>query len=303
MRRISNCGGPLLALCLTLSALTPVLADTTETVTTTTRTIAPATTIVSSTPFTLSGSTYVVVDPLTGLVKGDYVTGTRVIDGLPLTNNYVVMDKISRRMVGTFDANGNLVDISSVPAASNFVVSIDSRRTGLEKQIDSLLVSGQITAAQAQQMRADITQLFPETTLSRTVTYNNAIAVDAGLNSVESRLRLFPLVQKSYTSKVIMPKFVTINGQVVLPDALMYRKMQLERRMEDEFAFGHLTKDQFTQLKTDMVEVSNKDANYRTGGTISDANSALEAADLNAVQAKMEQYVASVNAGLTIGKN
>jgi hypothetical protein len=295
MRRISNYGGPLLAVCLTLTGLAPVLADTTETVTTrTTTTLAPA-------PLTLSGSTYVVVDPITGAIKGDYVTGTRIIDGVPLSNSYVVMDKVSRRMVGTFDANGNLVDISSVPAASNFVVSIDSRRTGLEREIDRLLGAGQITSVQAAAMRADIGNLFPDTTMSRTVTYTNAMAVDAGLNTVESRLRLFPLAQKTYTSKVIMPKFVTINGQVVLPDALTYRKMQLERRMEDEFAFGHLTKDQFTQLKADMVEISNKDANYRVAGNINDANAALEAADLNALQAKMEQYVASVNATLQIG--
>src|ERR1700679_893351 len=119
MRHTLTYGGPVLAFCLALTGLSSAFADTTTTVTTKT------TTVDSAPSFLLPSSTYVVVDPLTGVIRGDYVIGNRIIDGVPLSSNYVVMDKVSRRLVGTFDANGNLIDISSAPAASSIIVSID----------------------------------------------------------------------------------------------------------------------------------------------------------------------------------
>ena len=208
MRRLNNYSGPILAACLIASGLVSAAsAQTTETVTTRTTTVETPTTTTTTTFSLPSSSSYIVVDPLTGVIKGDYVTGVRTVNGIPLTSNYVVMDKVSRRLVGTFDTSGNLIDVSTAPAASEVIVSIDSKRSALEKQIDSFLAQGQITAAQADTLRAEIHQLYPgQTTLSRTVTYNNAMIVDSGLNNVESRLSLFPLVQKTYTSKVLMPQ-------------------------------------------------------------------------------------------------
>jgi hypothetical protein len=293
MRLTFKYGGPVLATCLALTGLNAALADTT---TVTTRSF----TADSSPSFVLPSSTYVVVDPLSGVIRGDYTTGIRVIDGVPLSSNYVVMDKVTRRLVGTFDQNGNIIDITAAPAANSVIVSVDSHRTSLERQIDSLLAQGQITGHQADIMRADITNLFPaQTTTTRTVTYSRALAADSGLYSVEGRL--LPFVKQSQTSMVDVPRFVTVDGHLVLPDSLTYRKLQLERRIEDEFAFGHITRDQLIRLKSDMTDISNEEAQFRAGGAMSDANARVMAADLNALQAKLEQFVASVDAGLKIG--
>ncbi|MBS2010201.1 MAG: hypothetical protein JST01_24340 [Cyanobacteria bacterium SZAS TMP-1] len=291
MNRTFNYGGPLLAICLTLTGLSAAYADTTTTTVTTKTYEQPA--------FVQPNGSYVVVDPLTGVIRGDYIVGSRVVAGLPLSSNYVVMDKISRRVVGTFDANGNLIDITTAPAASNIIVSVDSHRTALEKQIDAMLTAGQITSMQADRMRADIARLFPATTTTRTVTYNSALEADSGLYSVEARL--LPLSSKTYVTKTVSPRFVSVNSQLVLPDNLTYRRMQLEQRMEDEFAFGRLTRDQLDQLKSDSRAIANKDANFRIGGLLTDTNAAILSADLNVLQSKMEQYEANDKAGVQIG--
>jgi len=296
MRRIKNYGGPLLATCLVLSGLSAAYADTTTTTVTTKTTAYEA----PSTSFVLPNSTYVVIDPLTGAIKGDYVMGTRVINGLPLSSNYVVMDRISRRLVGTFDANGNLIDITTAPAASNVVVSVDSHRTALENQIDAMLRAGSITVAQADTMRLDIARLFPgTTTTTRTVTYSNALTADSGLYSVEARL--LPLASKTYVNKVVTPRVLSVNGQLILPDELTARRLDLERRVENEFALGRLTRDQMESLKLDLRAVANKESSFRSGGVLRDADAAVLAADMNAMQSKMDQYEANLNAGVQIG--
>jgi hypothetical protein len=293
MRRILYYGGPLLATCLALTGLSSAFADTTTVVTKTT-------TVDTSPSFILPSSTYVVVDPLTGVIRGDYTSGIRVIDGTPLNSSYVVMDKVTRRLVGTFDDSGNLIDISAAPAASSVIVSVDSHRAALESQIFSLLAQGQITGHQAEVLQADIARLFPgETTTTRTVTYSNALTADSGLYRVESRL--LPFAQKSVTATVVVPRFVTLDGHLVMPDTLTYRKLQLERRIEDEFAFGHLTKDQLFHFKSDMTDISNREARYLAVGPMTDTNARIMAADLNAVQAKLDQCIANRNAGLNIG--
>jgi len=292
MRRTINYGGPLLATCLVLSGLSAAYADTTTT-TVTTKTsdyVAPS--------FVLPNATYVVVDPITGEIKGDYVMGTRVINGLPLSSNFVVMDRSSRRLVGTFDVNGNLVDISTAPAASNIVVSVDSHRTALENQIDAMLRSNSITMAQAETMRMDIARLFPATTTTtRTVTYSSALTADSELYSVEARL--LPLASKTYVRRVAAPRFLSVNGQLILPDDLTARRLELERRVESEFAIGHLSRDQMESLKLDLRAVANKETAFRSGGILRDSDAAVLTADLNAMQSKMDQFEA--NAGVQIG--
>jgi hypothetical protein len=240
----------------------------------------------------------VLVDPLTGAVRGDYVVGTRVFEGEPLSSNFIVMDKISRRLVGTFDSNGNLIDLSAAPAATNVIVSVESHRASLEKQIADLLAQGQISGNQAAAMRLEIVKLFPatnQTVSTRTVTYGNALAADSGLYTVESRL--LPLSKKTYTTTVSMPRFVSVNGQIILPDTLDYRRLQLERRMEDEFAFGHLTRNQLVSLKSDMTDILNREARYKAHGPMSADHAATMTADLNALQARLDRDVASVDAG------
>ena len=279
MRHKLTYGGSVLATCLALTGLPAAFADTT---TVTTKTINAN----SASSFVLPTSSYEVVDPLTGVIHGEYITGTRMVEGTPLSSKYVIMDKTSRKLVATFDTNGNLVALSSAPAAESVIVSVDGHRLALEKQIDNLVRQAQISASQADGLRLEISTLFPgQTTLSRTVTYDRALTTDSALYTVESHL--IPIAPKSYTA-ILEPRFVATNGQIILPDDLTRRKIRLERRMEDQFTTGHLTEDQMLRLKADMTEIYNREASYRVTGLMSDGDAALLATDLDLFQAKLE---------------
>ena len=92
-------------------------------------------------------------------------------------------------------------------------------------------------------MRLQIAQLLPEKNqpvTSKSVTYSSVLAADSGLYTVEkppasAGTKIIHIAQSHQTQICI--------GE--LPqNALDYRRLQLEGRIEDEFAFGHLTKNQ-----------------------------------------------------------
>jgi len=270
-------GSSLLAACLALAGLSSALADTTTVTTRTVETGAPSS-------FILPPSRYVVVEPLTGTIRGDYMADTRTIDGMPLTSDFVVVDKASRKLVATFDANGNLIDISAAPAASTVIAAVDSHRIGLQNQIDSLLAQGKMTNNQAESLRGEIATLFPTTTVV-TRTYENTLGTNAALLTVESHLS--SIAPATYTTSTA-PVFLRMNGQIILPDDLTRRKFKLERQMNNEFAAGRLTEGQFTLLKSDMSEIYNRESLYRMSGLMSDGDANRLSADLDAFQLKLD---------------
>ena len=115
-------------------AVVPALADT-ETIIRTTTITQPGTTIsspVTATEFTLSGSgDYVVVDPLTGALKGPFDPIRGYVSG-SLSPGWVVLDRSSNRVLAGFDSSGRLVSLSALPAFDPYVATIDSRPARLE---------------------------------------------------------------------------------------------------------------------------------------------------------------------------
>src|SRR5882672_9054750 len=85
-------------------AVVPALADT-ETVIRTTTITEP----VASTQFTLTGSgDYVVVDPLSGIVKGPYDPIRGFVAG-SLSPGWVLLDRSNNRVMASFNSSGQLV--------------------------------------------------------------------------------------------------------------------------------------------------------------------------------------------------
>jgi hypothetical protein len=279
MRRQYLPGVSALATLLALTGFTSAFADT---VTTSTIRVGPS-------GYALPPSSYVVVDPITGVVKGEYTTNTRTIDGIPLTSKYVLMDKSSRKLVATFNDNGELVDISTSPAAETVVISVDSHRARLIKEIDRLQADNKITAAQAESFRKNIAKQFPGTTIGRTITYNNALAADSALTTVESQL----MPSSTTTTTVVSPRYFTQGTTVLLPDDLTFRKLQLQKRMDEEYGLGHMNAAQFAQLKGHMDEIFARESQYRVTGVMSDGDANRLNADLDSFQAEMVQVLAS----------
>ncbi|GEM_PF-613051 len=238
-----------------------------------------------------SSSSYIVVDPITGVAQGSYNTVTHLVNGAPLSNGYVIVDESTRAMVAMVDQYGNIVDVAVAPAAPTLLLSIDSRRKDLEAQIADAQAKGRLAAAQAELLRQELATVTPydaSSSSSSVVTYSRAIQMGSGLNSVSSRL--IPITEKTYSS-VIAPQFVTIDGRLTLADDLTFRKIQLTRRIEDEYAFGHITKDQLLQFKSDLTALSAREASFRNGASISATGATVITDDLNRLQAKLDSTV------------
>ncbi len=242
MRRTQAYIYTLLAGCLALSGSLAVNADTTQiTTTTTTRNNLPAYVFAPS-------SSYFVVDPITGVTQGNYDLTSHLVNGQPLRNGWVIVDNNTRAMVATVDSYGNIVDVSLAPADQTMLVTFDSRRKDLELQIAEAQAKGRLAAAQAEALRLQLSAV-PVYDPSSTVTYSRAIQYGSGLNAVSSRL--MPLTQKNYSS-VIAPQFVTIDGKLTVADDMTYKKVQLTRRIEDEYGYGRISKEQMERFKSDL---------------------------------------------------
>ncbi len=267
-------------LALALSGSLAAIADTQVTTTTT------------STTYVLpSTSSYIVVDPLSGAVQGSYNTVTHLVNGIPVSKGYVIVDESTRAMVAMVDQYGNIVDVGVAAATPTLLLSIDTRRKDLESQIAEAEAKGRLAAAQAELMRKELSVVVPyDASSSSVVTYSRAIQMGSGLNSVSSRL--MPITEKTYSS-VIAPQFVTVDGRLTLADDLTFRKIQLTRRIEDEYAFGHITKEQLLQFKSDLTDLSAREATCRTGAAISASGAKVMTDDLNSLQAKLESAVAT----------
>lgn len=271
-------------------ALTGSLAANADTQVTTTTTRSTTSPMTSVTTYTLpTTSNYIVVDPITGVAQGSYNTVTHLVNGVPLSNGYVIVDESTRAMVAMVDQYGNIVDVAVAPANTTLLLSIDSRRKDLEAQIADAQAKGRLAAAQAELLRQELAVVTPyDSSSSSVVTYSRAIQMGSGLNSVSSRL--IPITEKTYSS-VIAPQFVTVDGRLTLADDLTFRKIQLTRRIEDEYAFGHITKDQLLQFKSDLTALSAREAGYRNGASISTTGATVMTDDLNSLQAKLNSAV------------
>src|ERR1700722_17946289 len=126
----------LLASCLAISGLQASKADTETTQTTTTVTTNGAPAAV----FNLSATGhYVVVDPLTGQIQGNYDPTSRLVEGSALKTGLVIVNETDGGPVGFVDASGNIVDVAVSAASPTLIVSIDSRRQDLNRRIDAAL--------------------------------------------------------------------------------------------------------------------------------------------------------------------
>jgi hypothetical protein len=96
----------LLTGCLALTGLQASKADTTQTVETTTVTSAAP---VLNLPAT---GTYVVVDPISGMIKGNFDPVSHLVAGGSLQSGYVIVDRTSGGLLATVDASGRVIDLS-----------------------------------------------------------------------------------------------------------------------------------------------------------------------------------------------
>jgi hypothetical protein len=234
-----------------------------------------------------------VVDPITGVVQGSYDPEVPQI----YQSGLVIVDSSTGKLLATVDSLGNVVDVNAAPATDVLVVSINARRRDLERQIAEALTRGQLTAIQANVMRADLERIASDESASRnlagTLTYQKAMVLGYGLNSLSDRLA--PVTQTVVVTPVISPQFVTVDGQLTMVDNVTYRKLQLQRRIDDEFAAGRLSNDQVSKLKSLLNKISILETKYRTDGQLSESKNRILSIKLDQLHSTLETDIAIIN--------
>lgn len=202
-------------------AVVPAMADC-ETVIRTTTITQPVTTIaapVAATEFTLTGSgDYVVIDPLTGVVKGAYDPIRGFLSG-SLSPGWVLLDRGNNKVLASFNSSGRLVSLSSMPAYDAYVSSIDARRAELERFINESLSLGRITADQAMHLRSDLATIAAQeagyTAGGRAMTYDEALLIATRLNDLHATLSGY--VPSIAFRRLVGTTYVTSDGSVITP--------------------------------------------------------------------------------------
>ncbi len=236
-----------LATCVTglcIMQVLPVYADTETTTvktTTVTREVLPARAV---SPIVLPSTTsYILVDPITGVIKGSYDPG-HVISSQDLVPGLVVIDQVTGKIVATVNSSGQTIDVITAPAFDTLVSSIDARRVQLDSMITQSLSSGTIDATQAAALRAQLEKIASEETTykqgSSVLTYTEALRLATGLNALQDQLVL--VAHMPAVTPLVGPKFVSVDGQVIMMvDDLDYRRMKLSQRIDDEYTAGRLS--------------------------------------------------------------
>lgn len=198
-------------------AVVPALADC-ETVIRTTTITQPVTTT-AGTEFVLRGSgDYVVVDPLTGAIKGPYDPIRGYVSG-SLSPGWVILDRSNNRVLASFDTSGHLVALTTAPAFDSYVGLIDARRADLERYINESLSLGKINADQAMHLRSDLATITAQEETyragGRAITYEEALSLAARLNDLHATLSGY--VPTIAFRRLVGTTYLTTAGTVVAP--------------------------------------------------------------------------------------
>jgi len=282
-----------------LIQISPVLADietTTVKTTTVTREATPASTAI---PIILPSTTsYILVDPITGVTKGAYDPSHGTIETKDLVPGLVVIDQATGKIVASINTLGQTVDIVSAPAFDTLVSSIDARRTQLDTMITQALSNGTIDATQAASLRAQLEKITAEETSykigTNVLTYSQALRLATALNNLQNQLVF--LAHVPAIAPILGSKFMIIDGQVIMVvDDLDYRRISLVQRVDDEYMAGRLSTNQVSSLKEQLNATAALESKYKKNGELSSSKKEKIGAKLDTIENQMNKDVAIIN--------
>jgi len=275
-----------------LSVSLPVFADTETT------TVRTTSTTTNGTEFNLpTTSTYVLIDPITGSMKGNFDPTRGLTDTRLVQSGLVVINQGTGRIMATVDANGRPIDVTSAPAYDSLVVAIDTRRSELDRMITDGLSKGTINPTQSALLRADLNKAEAQEMAAKqsggVFTYSEALSLALALNNLGDRV--VPLMQTNTISPLLGARIISNNGQLLMVDEIAYRKVQLGQRIDDEYTAGRLSAQQVASLKDQLNAVASLETKYRKNGELSSSNAEKISAKLDRVKTKLDEDVAYIN--------
>lgn len=274
-----------------------------------------------------SSSSYVMVDPLTGVIKGNYTTG---ISASAIGPGWVVMDSSSNKIMAGFDSSGRLRAITDIPVYDAYLSNLDVRRAAIETAIADAVAKGKMSLAQGEDLKAELLSAHAQLEAYRSsrnwITYDEALSVASRFNRLSDRLGLIapgygltalvgnvysPVVAAGGTTVVTrtvaqppaviaVPSVVAAPSTVVvspsaLRDNLSLRNEVMARKADAEFNAGRLTNRNVVRIKEKLNDVSLKQAKYNKGGNLNLKRQGELNAKLDEVQTYMDQCIAETN--------
>lgn len=245
----------------------------------------------------LPSTTYVVIDPLTGKTRGVFDPATRLIDGQPLAFGMVFVDQSSNRIVASVDASGRIVDVISAPATETLITSIDARILDLQNTINKAIDRGELTAAQGAVLKAKLDETITLEARYKNsdavFTFNEALAVANALNAVNDEV--VTIAHLPAMTPLVGGRFVLTEGNLMLVNDFDYRRVTLERRIDDEYRAGRLASKHVADLKKELNEIKSKQTKYMKNGELKASKAKDISVRLNKVESKMNKNVAYIN--------
>lgn len=240
---------------------------------------------------------YVVVDPLTGKTRGVFDPGTRLIDGQPLAFGMVFVDQGSGRMVASVDSSGRIVDVVVAPATESLVTSIDARILDLQNTVNRAIERGEISAAQGSALKARLDEVITlEARFKNSdgiFTFNEAFQVANALNSMNDEI--VTVAHLPALTPLVGGRFVLNEGNLMLVNDYDFRRVTLERRIDDEYKAGRLSSKYVAELKKELNEIKSKQTKYMKNGELKASKAKEISVRLDKVATRMDRNVASIN--------
>ncbi len=241
---------------------------------------------------------YFIIDPVTGNVIGNYDPSVGLVDTKVIQPGAVIINKESGRVIAAFDANGRTIELAVAPAYNPFVTAIDTRYAKIEAMIADCTARGVMDAAEAAALRTELGRIQSEELAykqsSGILTYSEALQVALDLNQLEDRFK--PFLPKAGETPLVGARIITSNNQLVVVDEIEYRQAKLAQRIDDEYAAGRLSSDQVSRLKDQLNAVAALRTKYLKDGHLTESGKQKIAVKLDAVNTKMDQDVAIINA-------
>lgn len=242
-------------------------------------------------------TTYIIVDPFTGLIEGAFDPMRELIDVYTIAPGSVLIDRVTGKILATLSPSGQAVDIVSTPALDALAIAIDSRQANLSRMITACLSDGSIDTKQASALRSQLDQIATQESLAKQkagiLPYSEALSLALALNDLSDRLVL--LAHSTPLSPILGSKMVNNNGVLSLTDDTTYRRMKIGQRIDDEYAAGRLSAQQVANLKEQLNVAASLDAKYRDNEKLSTGKAEKIAAKLDNIEVRLNRDVAMIN--------
>ncbi len=222
-------------------------------------------------------------------LDSDVSVALKVSTMTPLT----IVDTTSGTARIVSDQFGNVIALSDA-GPDIYIKTLEGRRLELESTIAAGQASGTISAAQAQNLRAELDRVARTQTESGVTdfTYVNALPLAMSLDYVGNQLITYsPTI--TYVPLINGSRFAIIGGRVIMLDDVMVRRADLESKISRSLATNKISTSQANSLRAEMGRIAIIEKQMRLKGSFSFRESRELYNRFDRVGSRLDSYYAN----------